>query len=839
MTDAIAWWFILQLIGLVGFPLAYLVFRRLPDGGYAFAKPFGLLFLSYLFWILVNARVLPNTTRGEAWALFILALPAGWVLWRHRDELLAWAVRRWRYILAVESLFTFAFAVALYLRSYVPDIAGTEKPMDFMFMNALVRSEGFPPADPWLAGENVSYYYFGHLLVVTVARLAAVPTAVAFNLGLGMIAALAVVASFGLVFNLVALRMKARGPAEQDEALPRRPLVFGLVAALLVTVVSNLEGVLELMAAHGVGNADFYSWVGIANLDANKTTDAWYPTEHWFWWRATRIIPDAGGQSISEFPFFSFLLGDLHPHVMSIPFIFLVMGLGLALLQRGEPLDGQFWLRSPFLLAAAAVMVGGLFFLNTWDLPTFGFLLIVLAFLANMLKAHPLLADRPRRPAASGGTTGHGGGKRSSHDVPAWRPLGPALVATAAFAVPLVIAALLAYSPVFVSFSTQAGGFAAVTNAYTRPLHAFLFWGPLVVAILPFLWQRLASAEGPRPTDTHVAMALAPGAGVLVVWALWVLFQGDNLGDAIADRKSGWLTALGLIALLACCILALWRELSLKVNAPRTKESEARRTPDLLALSAGAVAVLLILGTEFFRVKDVFDPARLNTVFKLYYQAWLLLAVVGGYGLFRLAESFSGRAWGPLVWRRAWAGMVSLVLVAALVYPVTATYNRTNDFNGPRTLDGLAFAKQRNRGEIQALEWLIEHAEPDAVVVEAVGGSYSEAGRVSAWTGLQTPIGWPGHESQWRCRPGSPCRILAGRFEDVERLYQSTDEAEIRSILDKYDVSFVFVGSLERQKYAGGALGVFERMMPVAYQQGDVVIYRAGGLAATSPEGGP
>ena len=841
MTEALSWWFIIQLVGLVAFPLTYGFFRRLPDGGWAFSKPFGILFMTYLFWILNSAHVLPNTQRGVAWALFLLALPAAWTLWRRRKEMWHFLEEHSRHILLVEGLFTLVFAIGGDLRSYVPEIAGTEKPMDFAFINAISRADNFPPTDPWLSGHSISYYYFGHLMVATLGKLSAVPTSFAFNLGLMTVAALAATAAFGIAYNLVAIRQTRRPagqaggtggpggqaagstpslPPEAGPALPldadspptkaekrgtvatvidrllHAPAFYGVVAAALVVLFANLEGVLEMLAAHGIGSSGFYNWIDIKDLTAGKTTTAWYPTEFWFWWRATRIIPP---EIITEFPFFSFLLGDMHPHVMSMPFVLMMVGVGLLLLRQEERLDAAFWVRHPFMLLATGVMVGGLLFLNTWDMPTLAFVVLAFAFLRNRL--------------------GMGGWN--------WRPL---VAATLGFALPLLVVAVAAYIPFYGNFSSQASGFTPVVDTATRPLYAILIWGPLAVLLIPFVWQRLAAPEGPAIRGRHLQLALAPGLLILLVWAFWVLrLDGfGGLGEQIADRRGGWFTAAGLIGLLAALLLALWRE----VETERTEEEG--RLPVLFALGLAAVAVLLVLGAEFFYVKDVFGN-RMNTVFKLYYQAWLLLAVADGFALYRLASASWGENWGPRRWRVFWTGATALVLVGALVYPVAATFNRTNGFDAPRSLDGLAFASAGP--DFGAVSWLKEHVDGTAVVAEAVGGSYGPAARVAAWTGLSTPIGWPGHEQQWRCKAGSSCQILEGRFEDIERLYTTTDEAEARAILDKYGIHFVFVGSVEKETYPEEGLAKFERMLPVAYQDAGATVYRA--ATALALEGGP
>ena len=266
------------------------------------------------------------------------------------------ATQRWKHFLAVDALFLVAFAVAAFLRSYVPEIDGTEKPMDFAFVNATLRADSFPPEDPWLAGHGISYYYFGHLITAMAIKLTAVTPAVGYNLGLTLTAALATVVCFGLVWNLLTLAGKGR-----------QAYVFGGIGVVLVLFLANWEGLFELLAVHNLMPGWLYSFLDIDGLDGDKESSSWYPTEFWFWWRASRIV---SGWTIREFPFFSFMLGDLHAHVMALPFFVTTLGATLALMQSRMALDWRSWQVAPLATLLLALLTGSLIFLNAWDFPT-------------------------------------------------------------------------------------------------------------------------------------------------------------------------------------------------------------------------------------------------------------------------------------------------------------------------------------------------------------------------------------------------------------------------------------------------------------------------------------
>lgn len=785
IQETFAWWLVVEGIGLIALPIGLVVFQSLPGRGYAFAKPLGILLGAYLFWMALSLHLLPNRPGSIVWAYVPVALVSLYIVKERAAELRAAIEERAGLIIAVEVVFTFGFFIAAHLRSFLPDIAGTEKPMDFMLLNTASRSRYYPPDDAWLSGFAVSYYYFGYVIQAMFGKLAAVKTSVAFNLGLASTAALAMTAAFGLGYEIASL---ARGITF------RAAVVVGGFAILLVTVLGNLEGAVEFGVANGFVSRGLAQDIDIANLaQAGRSQECLvnlfgscfaYPNEHssfWWWWRATRISPDAN--SITEFPFFSFLLGDLHPHVMAIPYVLTVAGLALAFWRATERLDFAYWRARPALLLVSGLLVGGLGFLNTWDLPTFGFLVTLFVVGKNLLEG---------------------------------RDVKGALLDSTSFMLPLALLALVLYAPFYSSFSSQASGIEAVRGEATRPLHSALFWLPLVMVTLPLPVVLLAGDARARRWDRVISSALVPVA-LILLWALLVVANhgGSALGEAISDRGANWLTTLFFAGALVVCILALWQALD-----TRAGEADAALAPVLMAMTAG---VLLILGGELFYVKDVFG-SRLNTVFKLYYQAWLLLGVCGAFGLYWLTTRWRPAPQSPgQVVSGAWSAIASVCLAAAMLYPIGATLSRTDGLaRADRTLDGLAFTSRESPEDVVAINWLRERADPGENVAEAVGGQYSPFARVSAWTGVPSVIGWPGHEVQW----GRDGRLINLRADEIERVYTAPSLAEALAILRKYRVTYVFVGSQERAKYGSAALQKFETGLPLAFQAGQTAVYR-------------
>jgi YYY domain-containing protein len=797
MIEAVTWWLAIELIGLAAFPLAFVFFRFLPDRGYSFSKVLGLLLLGYILWIGAMAGVIPNAR----WSIIlILALMAGaslLVVSRCRREVASFVKDRWTLILFAEALFSAAFLVAAFLRSYASDISWNiaENHMDFAFVNAILRSEHFPPEDPWLSGHSISYYYFGHLVTAALIKLVAVPSRIGFNLALALVAALAVSGAFGLAYNLVA----AAG-------VLRRAVIFGLLAAVLLVVLGNLVGLFDLLAAHNIGSERFYGMVDIAGLDGPTDSSKWYPNN---WWWPLGAASFAYGGPDRPFPFFTFLLGDLHSDVYVLPFALMAMALGLSLWLSPEPPNGRSWLAHPLPLALAALVVGVLHFTHGWELPTYLFLLAVLVLGRNYL-------IRGRLGLA-------------------------AIVDTVTFALPLAVLAVIFFLPFYLSFHPAGLGIRvleiATTTSWlpreawlTQPHHLLYMW-------LPFLWLTgslaVVSLGGWKPSRPIAAAAAMASLVPLLFWAaaLGVRRGPAGFAEEVGDRSSDWVTLLILLTLLVLVILALARRMAL------ARQGQGDQSV-LFALTIAGTALLLLLGAELFWVHDPWDT-RFNTVAKTGLQAWALFSISGAFAMYYATSQWRPQNVAAVFGRFGWGIITALVLLAGLVFPVTATFWRTNDFNNYRTLDGLALVKRFDRPEYDAVVWLEDNVEGTPVILEAVGGDFTPTGRVSSRTGLPTVLAWPSHEYLWRgswepqgglVDSGGWCPSV--RCVDVERAYTTFDPTEARDILQKYDVEYVYVGSLERSQYGDAGVSKFAYFMDVAYQNEGVIIYRM-------PEEGP
>jgi YYY domain-containing protein len=770
-----AWLLAMYLGTIATLPISLMVFRALPDRGFLLARPLGLLLLAYIPWMLASLKWMSFGRGSISQGFLLLFAISGWLTYRYRDELWDFVRRRWRLLLGQEALFLGAFVIFTLIRAANPDLwhpfRGGEKPMDFAYLNAVVRSTYMPPFDPWFAGGSLNYYYFGQFMMATVIKATGIPTAIAYNLAVPMVFALAVGAAFSLGYNIVEGARRAVRSAQNIPAWS--PVVAGLAAMLFMVVFSNLDGGVQVLQG-AAGNFDF--------------------------WSPTRMMPpDPPGFEITEFPFFTFLFADLHAHMLAMPLGLLAIGLSLntVLLSLKGERTGWFFASMGLL----ALTVGGLWATNAWDFPTYLGIGVVSLLLGQYL--------RERRVDL--------------------RTLYKAAGVVAAF----VVLAVIFWLPYYLQLENGFQG-VGITPVRTDLWQYLAIHGLFIFLVLTLLITELPRAPWRWFRDANesrrwlviaiggavVAFALAVAllgystivalGGMLIValvlfarrTAPWPWSRGERASDAQPDASAFHLLPLGLLA---------------------------------TALAIGIAVDIVVVKGDIERMNTVFKSYFQAWIFLSIagaYALWYLgfvkgfflrIRVAKGVWLTGLALLVAGSAVYPILGTRerlADRFDTSTFTLDGTGFMQTESYT---DDRGTVTF----------KWDLEAIEWMQENLQGSPVIVEGRTPLYRWGGRISIYTGLPTVLGWDWHQRQQRCGL-NPCDAVTARIVDVNRIYTSTDATETLQLLNDYDVKYVYVGELEHNYYPDSGLRKFQGLaavgkLTVVYENQEVTVYEVQG----------
>jgi YYY domain-containing protein len=865
LSQFLAWYLVIQLLTIVTLPLSASLFANLADRGYVFAKSLGILLVGFVLWFGTSYGLLRNEAGGAWMAVSLVGLfsfavgrpvVAAWsAAWRNAQagEDLEAANRRHEasqisrsYILVVELLFLLAFAGWAYVRAHDPAANHTEKPMDLMFMNSIWVSPTYPPQDAWLSGYAISYYYFGYWLLTTVGRLAGQPPAIAFNVGQACWFGLLLIGCSAVVYNLLRHAGRPWGIA----------LIGGVLGAVAVGVTGNLQVVFEWLYASGVNVASLARWFAVDGFPENaQQSGQWYIGFDWWWWRSSRVLEDLDllGQHIEvidEFPIFSYVLGDNHPHVLAMPFVLLVIGMAQNLFFAGRANPGadlatelapnaeqaKEWRKSFSEIAAAlhalmpmgkigwllaAIASGALIFLNTWDFPPYWLLLAGTVF-ALLLELGQTRWQTQWR-------------------VGWWAGAGALLVA-----IGMLGAAVILYLPYFLTAQSQAGGFVPNLFNPTRfPQFLLMFGYALcgVVALVAVAWPAKQSSEGKGRRRIWQSLAGVYGGPLLFLAACIVLAFSTEAGRSLLERmalpegasshlpfilarwRTQGLTFLVTGGLLGVTVALVWQRLNCGGLHWDPAEHQ-RRQSTLFALFLTVIGLLLVYIPEFVFLRDNFGT-RMNTIFKFYYQAWLLLGLASTYAIMMAM----GGSQPISLYGRIFAALSLLLILVGLVYPAAAAYSKTQGFALTMpTFDATAYVAMESPAELAAIAWVRANTAPGAVILEGKGASYrANFSRISTATGRPTLLGWDGHESQWR---GAAYGGMAtGRAEALDLIYRSGGPEQIVEALARWGIDYVYIGPSERSQYGMTSLSDerLAQVMDLVFEQDNVRIYQRRG----------
>lgn len=829
MLLIITWYLALQLFAFAAWPLAFSICHRLHDRGYGLSKGLGLLLVTFITWLLAHlANRLP--TFGSSFA----TVSAAWVgvvlislvcIVRNSSDMARFLRREFRFVLTLEVVLLVAFALMVGLRAAVPHISyyipnpmpgsvvdhAAEKFTDFGVLNSLLTSSAFPPHDAWVSGLTLNYYYFGHMLWATLIKFSSIRPEIGFNLALASAFALAAALSFALGYNLT------------------RRIRWGFMTLFLVVLCSNLDGFFQFLAA-----------IKTALFDSGGP-NAWFYGDRPWWqnydfWRSSRAIEN----TINEFPAFSFILGDLHAHMSAL--IINLCGWHVAVqMFRSVRRYNSLWryeVNAWDELFLAALICGALSATNSWDVPLFAGVIALALW--------------------SGGT-----GRR---DPFAYMSRGAEMAGRACRAIEALIV-----SGIVTIFGVALLFFPFLYNFYAPdpPLEA---QEKVIDGVTKVVWEpgnliKLVDAANRSSPFEFVAhwflLALIPAALLLTIWR-----RRKKSTNGITPPLTGRAkqTALVLVAAAVAVVLVpLWQGwvgiamAALAVFIAVTLVAQS--LPPMARWTVGLLLVFCVMTwfCELFYIDDVYVGVieRINTVFKVYYGLWPMMAVATVISLrilIRLAHGSRGRRW-----RAVW--LVAPLVIAGSPYMVLGTMHRiesstrlghwTPPKDSPPTeppaallrpearaknlteaLDGLRYLSFVHPSDYAALMWVRANLPNDAVLLEAAGMQYTYAGRFGTITGRPSFAGLIGHAANWRGSAfGDPNNLnneQLRRTEIVSAIYNEEIPVVALAMLQKENIEYAIVGNQEHELYPALNEEKFKTIGKKVFSHGSTSVYKIG-----------
>ena len=706
------WWVTVVGIGIVFLPFTAILFANFHDKGYLFSKAIGIAVTGYLMWLFSSLHIMKfNTTSSILCIVISFVLNCILFLWQHRkratpvDYTAIFGRGGVLDTVIVEELMFFAvFLLFTYIRCFKPEAYGTEKFMDYGFMTSILRSDYMPPQDFWFSGTNLNYYYVGQYLATYLTRISFVKVSDAYNLMLMMVGAFTFVLPYSIIYNVT-----HRFLVDQERKRRFLPALSGLLSGAGVCIAGNMH-------------YPTFQWLEPAarkffGIEASDTK-YWFPD-------ATRFIgyhPETSDKTIHEFPAYSFVLGDLHAHVINIFFVLTVLGLLFAWLSTRDSAKEQHpsVIKEVFHPAIITItfFIGLFHTTNFWDFPIYVVVAGGIILFSNLI---------------------------------VYNFKGKALWLTGLQGVFVFGASTLVCLPFTLNFD-QISTNICLTVARTPINQLIILWGLPVFVVTCFIGAMISNHKG-NGKGRKVGRKIEP----------------EN-NDVAADHKERQPVLFHFLATM--------------------------KPSDLYIIVLGLCAIGLILIPEVIYVQDIYsgDYKRANTMFKLTYQAFIMFGLCYGYILLRLL--CYGRT--P---RQKWLAGIGLVLfLISITYcqnAVNSWYGNIFDRSGYKGLDATAFMESTMPDDNLAIEWLNENVRGIQVVLEANGDSYTDYQRVSVMTGLVSPLGWRSHEWLWKGDPS----LLDARAMDIETIYTSLDKEEVLALIDKYHISYIYVGKLEQEKY--------------------------------------
>ncbi|MAR34681.1 MAG: hypothetical protein CL714_04040 [Chloroflexi bacterium] len=779
MIDILFILFTIYLLGFVSFVIFFKHLSILNDRGLFVSKIIGLIVLSSFLWLLTLFTPVPNLAYvwRISYIIFVFIAILKLLNIAFRKEVINFIISKKMQILFFEFIFLSVFFFFVLLRMYDNNATGTEKPMDSMILNSVFNSYYTPPNDIWMSSNEVSYYYFGYWIFAGFYSIIFSDTNNLYNLSFALIPALSSTAALSFIFNFLY-------SSKNYQLKFTKQMILTIITPLFLVFSSNLYGFILLLEYIKIVPLSFLSWVHGEKYVPIKNFEYLIPQDFWWWWKSSRIINSFKNNesldfTINEFPYFSFLLGDFHPHIISIPFFITTLlfftsyfvGSKYIYLSDRRP-------KISYLFTLLLILfIGSTGFINMWNLSffvLFTFILIYFHFYINKFQLKVFITSK--------------------------------------FLVEIILIwliGILVFSNFYfiTSDSNLSYPFISFNDITTRPIHMIYVWIIPFCIILPslyFMFNKYINIKS-NPILIKTKSNLLLFFLFVITSTIWtvvnILISEQSLAQLLLSLMFFYVFFLPVFFLIYNLIIK-------NIN----KNDVLKLSYYLLLFTA----FILLYLSELFYVKDIFNN-RMNTIFKFHYQVWIVFSITSGITLkFLLQHNFKKIT-------KYIFSVTIIILLTSNIYFVTTSYlTKIKESSNANPNLSSTNHLENNTNKYKLIRYLKQNSNHNDVLIETKGQSYTLDSQISSESRIPTILGWVGHQLQWRSNHDE----IFDRETDIDTFYMSNDSKEIINIINKYSITMIIIGPNEIQKYNINSLDKLLHISEIIYKNNDYTLLR-------------
>ncbi len=841
-TSLCLWWsFCLFLFGLITLPLAVKLWGSFSSGGFILSQPLGLVLTCLILWTLTHFKIFRLNLAFILLSAIILA-----ILCYAPKSLRTNLVNKLNskgFIEAVvveEAVFLVIFFVMCYFKGFLPDINGQEKFMDYGFIMSMLRDDTLPANDMWLSGYSINYYYFGQFIWTVVIKATGIKSGAGYNLAMCSATALPFAMSFALGKFLVEASF-AKG--FRENVLVK--YIAGLLTGCAVALWGNSHSFFYDEKSIGNSFLNIFSKMGI---DVGKTDGFFYPdSTRYIGWNP-EVTTNGGDKTIEEFPFYSYLVGDLHAHVISMIIVLLIAAVILSLIctaklpskSEASLVHGlknissgtsrfapEFDATISLQLVLCAVLLGCAQMTNYWDFLIYFIFCSMGLLIVNIIKT-------PKFANVIGAI------------VFAVNVLGILIIYLQMGSNPILLYALELILAV-ASFCFCVASPTALPRTSFQMSFLFTF---ATLTALPFNvnFDMISNSLGKvKNTSSLYQLFILYGTHVIIsVFFMVLVFATKNYKyTSLSKAKKNNDEVAEIVGDEG--------EFTNPIQAFFAK----RNLIDIFCCGMTVVGLMMIIAPEIFYVRDIYTGGylRSNTMFKFCFAAFIILSITMIYSVIRLL-------WFVKKDGRYSTGLFAVAILFFIMLTVPAHYTMVSlkqrcgeDLSPSRykTIDGTDYIYSYTSYQMGAnyagnlvpykacIDWFNSNVQGAHVICEAYGDSYTDNCIVSAYTGNPTVFGWLTHQWLWRYHGivdkendilvSDPEQdvwelYISPRHSDVDLLYYNESPDEVQAIIDKYKIEYIIMGDMERAKFGYDNSWVFQQLGEKVFEYDSVSVYK-------------